>query len=175
MIYLPGRAVFIHVPRAAGNSITNAIASACAGNNFDIFIGTGAHSIPHWWHFARHTRACVLKKYITEWDDIFKFAIYRPEEERLNSIKALVDKDIALGVHKSPLCADGWKKVLSSEDKEWYWDIQRKQDLAWFTKGYDGEDLGVEIFDYYKLNEQWWEICVKCDIPQCSLPHLNKA
>lgn len=175
MIYLPGRAVFIHVPRAAGNSITNAIASVCAGNNFDIFIGTGAHSIPHWWHFARHTRACVLKKYITEWDDIFKFAIYRPEEERLNSIKSLVDKDIALGVHKSSLCADGWKKVLSSEDKEWYWDIQRKQDLAWFTKGYDGEYLGVEIFDYYKLNEQWSEICVKCDIPQCSLPYLNKA
>lgn len=175
MIYLPGRAVFIHVPRAAGNSITNAIASACAGNNFDIFIGTGAHSIPHWWHFARHTRACVLKKYITEWDDIFKFAIYRPEEERLNSIKSLVYKDIALDVDKSALCADGWKKVLSSEDKEWYWDIQRKQDLAWFTKGYDGEDLGVEIFDYHKLNEQWWEICVKCDIPQCSLPYLNKA
>lgn len=175
MIYLPGRAVFIHVPRAAGNSITNAIASACAGNNFDIFIGTGAHSIPHWWHFARHARACVLKKYITEWDDIFKFAIYRPEEERLNSIKSLVYKDIALDVDKSALCADGWKKVLSSEDKEWYWDIQRKQDLAWFTKGYDGEDLGVEIFDYHKLNEQWWEICVKCDIPQCSLPYLNKA
>lgn len=173
MIYLPKRALFIHIPRTGGNSITNAIASACAGNNFDIFIGTGDPSIPHWWYFARHARACTLKKYITEWDDIFKFAIYRPEEERLNSIKSLIAKDVALGVDKFPLCSDEWKEVLSSEDKEWYWELQRKQDLAWFTKGYDGEDLGVEIFDYYKLNKQWSEICDKCQIPKSNLPHLN--
>ena len=40
MIYLPKRAVFIHIPRTAGNSITNAIAKSCAGRNVDVIIGT---------------------------------------------------------------------------------------------------------------------------------------
>jgi len=175
MIYLPKRAVFIHIPRTAGNSITNAIASACAGNNYDIFIGTGAHSVEHWSHVARHSTASRLKKFITEWDDIFKFAIVRTEEDRLNSIKRLVQRDIERKVHELDICAEGWRRVLMSEDKQWYWDLMTEQDTDHYTKGLDGEDLGVELFDYNRLDELWPEICAKCQLPTIPLPHLNKV
>ena len=82
MIYLPKRALFIHIPRTGGNSITSAIASSCAGKGIDIIIGTASLKLNHWGKFQRHGRACILRTFIEEWDDIFKFAIYRPEEER---------------------------------------------------------------------------------------------
>ncbi|REK60236.1 MAG: hypothetical protein DWQ49_06410, partial [Bacteroidetes bacterium] len=85
MIYLPKRALFIHIPRTGGNSITNAIASSCAGKGIDVIINTASFRLTYWGKFQRHARACILKKFIEEWDDIFKFAIYRPEEERLIS------------------------------------------------------------------------------------------
>ena len=175
MIYLPKRAVFIHIPRTAGNSITNAIASACAGNNYDIFIGTGSHTVENWSHIARHVKAFRLKKFIKEWDDIFKFAIYRPNEDRLESIKRLVQRDIETKLHELDVCAEGWRRVLTSEDKQWYWDIMAEQDVDYFTKGPKGEDLGVELFDYNRLDELWPEICGKCQIPTIPLPHLNKV
>ena len=175
MIYLPRRAVFLHIPRTAGNSITNAIASACAGNNYDIFIGTGAHSVEHWSHVARHTTARKLKMFIKEWDDIFKFAIYRSDEERLESIKRLVKRDIDRKVHELDVCAEGWRRVLMSEDKQWYWDLMVEQSTNYFTKGIDGEDLGVELFDYNRLDELWPEICARCGLHEIELPHLNKV
>ncbi len=69
MIYLPKRAVFIHIPRTAGNSITSALASACAGNTYALFIGTAAHSIEPWSPVARPRTANRLKNIITAWDD----------------------------------------------------------------------------------------------------------
>ena len=42
MIYLPKRAVFIHIPRTGGNSITSAVASICAGRGIDIILGTAS-------------------------------------------------------------------------------------------------------------------------------------
>ena len=42
MIYLPQRAVFIHIPRAAGNSVTGAIArSLCREGD--------RHNTRNWW------------------------------------------------------------------------------------------------------------------------------
>ena len=43
MIYIPKRAVFVHIPRTAGNSITQAVSTVCVGKNIDVFIGTGSH------------------------------------------------------------------------------------------------------------------------------------
>jgi len=175
MIYLPGRALFIHIPRTGGNSITSAISTRCAGNGYDIFVGTGSSSARHFYHLSRHARACLLKKFITDWDSIFKFAIYRPDEERIESIKKLVERDFNLRLHESPSCSESWRKVLESEDRSWYWENMREHDLNYFIKDYDGSDLGVEVFDYHKLNEVWPHICFKCDIEFIELPHLNRS
>ena len=171
MIYLPQRAVFIHIPRAAGNSVTSAIASTCAGKGIDIIVGTGG-GIQNWAKMKRHTRAFVLKEVIDEWDDIYKFAINRPMEERVKSVAKLIQRDIDKNIHEDPTCPEAWKRVLKNEDKD-YWRVFMSHTFDWYTKGENGEDLGVETYEFSEINNKWHEICDKCRIPQCVLPRLN--
>ena len=173
MIYLPHRAVFIHIPRTAGNSITSAIASTCAGRGVDIILGTGR--VDGWEHTRRHRRAQLLKDLIEEWEDIYKFAIHRPEEDRAQSAAKLIQRDIENKVYENPLCPKPWKRVLTGKDESAYWDGFKEQTTDWYIKGEQGEDLGVELHEFSELNEKWPEICDKCDIPQCILPRLNSS
>lgn len=172
MIYLPHRAVFIHIPRTAGNSITSAIASTCAGRGVDIILGTGRAN--GWEHTRRHRRAQLLKDLIEEWEDIYKFAIHRPEEDRIQSAAKLIQRDIENKVYENLSCPEAWRRVLKNEDKH-YWDGFKEQTTDWYIKGGQGEDLGVELHEFSELNEKWPEICDKCDIPQCILPRLNSS
>jgi hypothetical protein len=178
MIYLPKRALFIHIPRTAGNSITNAIASSCAGNNYDILIGTVANRFKDDWTaiFQTHARACKLKPYIDDWDDIFKFAIYRDEKERLESIKRLVERDIKQRTYENKVCDKVWKKILTNNiERNNFYKTISKQDLNFYIKSENGDDLGVEIFEYDNLSDDWGRICNKCGIEPCELKHLNSS
>lgn len=175
MIYLPKRAVFIHIPRTAGNSITNAIAKSCAGRNIDVIIGT-AQGVKGFGKSNRHIRAVNLKSVIPEWDDIYKFAVHRPLEDRIKSTVRLINRDFKNGVHLDPTCRDSWRELITSQDM-----IEKKKKqlqnhtTEWYTLGENKEDLGVEVYNYSELPDKWHEICDKCQIPRCELPHLNKA
>ena len=173
MIYLPQRAVFIHIPRAAGNSVTGAIAGVCAGKGIDIILGTGG-DIKNWQGMKRHARAVALKEIIDEWDDIYKFAIHRPMKDRVKSVARLIQRDLDNGVHEDATCPEAWKKVLKNEDEN-YWQVFMSHTIDWYTRGTEGESLGVETYDFSEINNQWHDICDKCDIPQCSLPRLNSS
>lgn len=174
MIYLPKRAVFVHIPRSAGNSITNAIASSCAGNGIDIILGT-VSDIKCYRRASRHARASVLKNFIEEWDDIYKFAIHRPLNERVASSSRLIERDKKLKINEDPTCGPLWKKILETDDYKEYMAAQWSHTTKWFTTGKDGEDLGVELIDFKDLPDRWHEICDKCKIPRSDLPHLNKS
>ena len=171
MIYLPQRAVFIHIPRAAGNSVTGAIAGVCAGKGIDIILGTGG-DIKNWQGMKRHARAVALKEIIDEWDDIYKFAIHRSMGDRVQSVTRLIERDVYNKVHEDPTCPEAWSKVLKNEDKD-YWRVFMSHTFDWYTKGENGEDLGVETYEFSEINNKWHEICDKCRIPQCVLPRLN--
>ena len=176
MIYLPKRALFIHIPRTAGNSITNAIASSCAGNNYDILVSNTPRELTiDWSHILNtHVIAQKIQPHIIDWDNIFKFAIFRNQEERLESIKRLVERDISQKTYEHPSCNEKWREILLKEEvRERFYEHEKAHDLNYYTKGPNGEDLGVEVFDYKNLNEVWPEICDKCQIPKSNLPHLN--
>ena len=178
MIYLPKRALFIHIPRTAGNSITNAIASSCAGNNYDILVCNTPCELTIGWSQILHTHviARVIQPHIIDWDNIFKFAIFRSQEERLESIKRLVERDILQKTYEHATCNEKWREVLLNKRvREQFYEHQKTFDLNHYTKGPKGEDLGVEVFDYKNLNEVWSEICDKCQIERCMLPRLNSS
>lgn len=178
MIYLPKRALFIHVPRAAGNSISSAIASTCVGKNFDIMICNNPNEFRgDWSHiFHIHTRAFRLKNVIIEWDNIFKFAIFRDEKERLESSMSLVYRDIKNKAYESPVINPAWARVLTNEScREDFYNTTKTQDFDFYTKSEDRkEDLGVVAFPFEELSDRWYEICDRCQIPRCELPCLNK-
>ena len=175
MIYLPKRAVFIHIPRTAGNSITSAIASECAGKYIDVIVGTGNWDVENFYSISRHIRARELQPLITEWDEIFKFAIHRPLNDRINSVLKLIKRDRE-NIESWGLCSDAWKKLVLSDDYEkriketWI-----HHDTEWFTKDRNNNDIGVEIYNYNELPDKWEEICDKCKIPRCKLPHINSS
>ena len=175
MIYLPQRAAFIHIPRTAGNSITSAIGSICAGRGIDIILGT-ASDIKDYYRVCRHIIAADLKDFIEEWDDIYKFAIHRPINERIDSIIRVVERDQELKINEDPTCGPSWKRILEMKDYEAFMRNNWKgHTTEWFTTGHNGEDLGVEVYNYEDLPDRWHEICDKCKIPRCDLPHLNKS
>lgn len=176
MIYLPRRAVFIHIPRTGGNSITSAIACSCVGQNIDITLGTQSVIRP-FTRTSRHIRACKLKRYIEEWDDIFKFAVYRPDKERLTSAIRLVKRDIENKIYlDKDTCGPGWAEILQKPNPEGFIRSRWKEHTTdWFVKGEKGEDLGVVLYPFNKLETAWTEICERCNIPYCSLPHLNSG
>ncbi|MDC0297118.1 hypothetical protein OAK92_00950 [Crocinitomicaceae bacterium] len=178
MIYLPKRALFVHIPRTAGNSISNAIASACVGRGFDIMVCNNPNEFKeNWSHtFHTHSRAFRLKNSISEWNKIFKFAIFRGEKERLDSAMQLVRRDIEGEAYKNPCCNPEWFKVLTDGSvREKFYNDTKLQDFDFFTKSEDGkEDLGVVAFPFEELSDRWYEICDNCQIPRCELPHLNR-
>ena len=92
MIYLPGRAVFVHIPRTGGNSVKNAIASNCIGYGIQTCVSTVPSVYPKFDRVQGHQRAVVLKGYINEWNNIYRFAIHRPMQERVESMYRFIEK-----------------------------------------------------------------------------------
>ena len=139
-----------------------------------MILGT-SDNIPKYDGLSRHAPAFTLSKFIDEWDSIYKFAIDRPLEERIQSTLRLIERDKYLkSIYTQFVSLDG--KILEMENYE---DFIRKDwenhTIEWFTKKHNGEDLGVELYNYNELPDRWYEICDKCQIPRCELPHLNKA
>jgi hypothetical protein len=175
MIYLPKRAVFIHIPRTGGNSITNAIASSCVGKKIDIVLGTCHWSIKDFYHVSLHVPAKHLKKHIKEWDSIFKFAIHRPLEDRIESVIKLITQE-KKRKNRSKNTNEIWQKLVDSDNYEETIRQQWKSHTTeWFTLGEKNEDLGVRIYNYNELHRSWPEICANCNIPYSKLLHLNKS
>ena len=175
MIYAPKRFVFIHIPRTAGNSITSAISCACAGKGIDVIVGTSP-PIKFYKRIYRHIPAFGLKRFIPEWDDIYKFAVYRPEEDRIRSAVGLVKRDLDNKVYEQDTCSEGWKELLLSEaPDEQIRDRMFRRPCRYYTTGEDGSNMGVDVWDYRFINEEWEQICTRCKIPYHPLPRLNSS
>ena len=174
MIYLPKRAVFIHIPRTGGNSIKNAIASTCIGHGIPSLVSTMPTFVKEFDRCQGHQTAAVLKSYIREWNDIYRFAVHRPIQDRFDSMDKWIQKLKKKPYHENPLIPEEIKDFMDIEDHpKFFQDNWSSHTTQYFTQGLYGEDLGVEVYNFDDLPERWHEICDKCQIPRCELPHLN--
>ena len=176
MIYLPKRAVFIHIPRTGGNSIKNAIASSCVGHGIACLISTTPNFIKEFEMIQGHQTAYNLKPYIKEWDDIYRFAVHRPQKDRFESMFRLIENVRDKGSCTHPNIHEEIKEVVCRDDyREWILENWNDHTTEFFTKGKHGEDLGVELYNFDELNIKCDMICDKCQIPRCTLPKLCES
>jgi len=174
MLYLPQRAAFIHIPRTGGHSIKSAISNVCLRHNIPVVASTIPSWIKQYDRVEIHQRAINLKGYIREWSDIYRFAIDRPIEDRINSVIKWVEHLKSINFHKDPNISDEIKELIERDDyKDHIKRTWEPYDTQFFTRGNYGEDLAVEVYPFEQLNKRWYEICDKCEIPRCELPKLN--
>lgn len=83
--------MFIHVPRTGGMSITETIARNSTMLT-TMMVVAGPEPRP----FRRHSRCEELKEVIPDYDDIWKFAFYRDDEEIIESDYRLKKKCVKL-------------------------------------------------------------------------------
>ncbi len=170
------RFCFIHIPRTAGVSITRALRSVCPES--DIY-----------YHHNRHMTAQHLKESLNRsqeriWKYLFKFAIVRSPFEIIESDYLLT----LLQLNKTNRNINElWTKRLNRMKKEpGFESFVLREILGQFSclqpggywktwcLGYHDEDLGVEPFFYYDLQNEWLDICEKINV-QIDLPHLNAS
>ena len=173
MLYLPKRAVFIHIPRTGGHSVKAAISETCFKNNIAAVASTVPPELKRFDRIQIHQTAPVLKGHIKEWGDIYRFAIHRTLSDRLDSacnwIQSLKEADTI-----DPNMSDELRELVEMDNyREWILENWKTHTTQFFTRGVYGEDLGVEIYSFAELNERWHEICDKCQIPRCNLEKLN--
>ena len=78
--------------------------------------------------------------------------------------------------HQNPLIPEEIKDFMDIEDHpKFFQDNWSNHTTQYFTQGDYGEDLGVEVYKFEDLPDRWHEICDKCQIPRCELPHLNSS
>ena len=81
-----------------------------------------------------------------------------------------------LPYHENPLIADEIKDFMDIDNHmKFFEDNWSNHTTQYFTQGDYGEDLGVEVYKFEDLPDRWHEICDKCQIPRCELPHLNSS
>jgi len=174
MLYLPKRAAFIHIPRTGGHSIKAAISNVCLRHNIPVVASTIPPWIKKYDRVEIHQRAINLRTYIKEWADIYRFAIHRPVEDRIQSAIKWVGHLRSIDFHKDASTSDEMKEFVGRDDYiEHIRETWAPYTTQFFTEGNYGEDLAVEIYPFEQLNDRWYEICDKCQIPRCELPRLN--
>lgn len=177
MIYCEGHFLFIHIPRSAGWSIKKTLAPIILNRkSFNgAMISTANFSFFPMFHI--HSRANDIKAKIPDWDSIYKFAVYRPDEE-------IIESDYRL--HKSEYNKIGtgrlekeWEKTVIisqnetlEEFKKRRWDNWLRGKTAW---EYWIGNNDFNKLDFHNIDEEFKSLLKRFDMPETELLKMNGA
>ena len=70
-----------------------------------------------------------------------------------------------MNMHEDATCPEAWKKSSQKRRRRITGRVFMSHTFDWYTKGENGEDLGVETYEFSEINNKWHEICDKCRYP----------
>ena len=178
MIYFERRALFIHIPRTSGMSISKAVLDS---NHPDLNVVLGVDFGP----FCRHSHAHFLKDTIQDFDQIQKFCVMRSPWRIVESTYRLAIKlgnELTQGHHEwmRPAAKQVWLTSLEQTFEEFVlknFKYLRKGFYAhWCMEWETFRNLDVKTFAFESIHDHWPQICEILQVPNhTTLPHENSA
>lgn len=178
ILNLKRKFLFIHIPRCAGTSFTRVLHS--------VFPRSLVVNL-EW----KHARASEIKGALIPdnlWDSYMKFAFMRSPWEIIESMWKHTAKYADVPVDASIHVAEGWIKRLKKFKEyksftEYVVDEFFERGDIVIGKGFyssycqiNGEDAGVQIYQFADLDAAWTDLQNRLEIPKnVKLPKLNEA
>lgn len=157
MLFIPGKILFIHIPRSGGNAITRTLATHLMyrANVTAIISDCGL--------IHRHMRYVDLQQIeLPGLDDVAKFAIDRPYSEIVES-----DYRLHRNSHQSYGVSQSWIDSVELAKNESLNEFEQRRWIPWLNGktpwqhwccDINGGDVGVQRIPYSRLNELWPQI-----------------
>lgn len=153
MIYVPGKFLFIHIPRTAGTSLSITLMR-------HLWKNVRVDTTPNW----KHATAANLKLVIPDFHDIVKFAVHRDTDE-------IIESDYRLHHHcvtANDAVVDAMKDSVEASQFETLEQFRYRRWLPWIGSQSAWEHwIGNETvvrFEFDQLNSQWGEIMELCGL-----------
>lgn len=175
MLYVPGKLLFIHIPRTAGNAITRTLGTELLKTESPVIVLEASVAAAKRLKIHRHSTAAELRPLIHDFDRILKVAVNRPTSEIIES-----DYRLHRAFAESANLPHDWDASVRmardetlDEFKARRWDKWLCGRTAWQHWCHDEENkpMGVISLDFDTLSSHGWPlICqhLNIDIP---LPH----
>lgn len=173
MIHLgdPIDAVFIHIPRTSGNSITAAILRQpvrwIEDRGPNVLLGLPGPGLG--W---RHSRACELRPLLPQWDRCRKLTIVRDPWRVHESMWRYYQCHRARNIDCAAMASLSFTEFV----RDIFPRIERGLYHHWCCDPETGEELGVIPYRYEELDQQWPRVCADLGLPHpIRRPRANSA
>lgn len=169
-ILLDHNCIYVHIPKTAGNSISDALDTLPVSNPY---------VIPHDVFQPKHIKARELRRIVGEnmWADAFTFAFVRnPWDQMVSCYNWWVQKAGGRGLPETSarIAEMGFDRFMASP-----YGANQINELQGNSYDWISDSAGNIIVDFVgrfeTLAESWATICTRLKIDPIALPHLNQT
>ncbi len=163
------RLVFVHIPKTAGNSVTQSMASVR---------GPAAERSPR---IAKHAKAVEVRGLIgaARWEQYFSFAFVRnPWDLMVSSYHWWLQKAPGIRYHRrlarKVAGMDGFEEFIRSPVGRGRINERPGELCDWF-EDWQGTQLVRFVGRVERIEEDWRLICEQCGVSLPPIPHVNRS